>query len=190
MKRSILFSSCLCLMLAAGCANNTVRLQYPVDNPAVVVPAAAPKICVVRLAQAWGGDRAVGSRSDGSDFVPDSDVQDWITHSLAVALNRQGLNANTAYSEEAARAAGCANILTGEIQQVRLTEKSMTEYESAMRVSLRLETPKSGVWRNSFSSGLSRTVVPLSSVPENLLAESLKDITDAMAKAVKEKLQP
>lgn len=190
MKRCTFFALCLCLLLTAGCAKNTVRLLYPVDDPAVVPPVGATKVCVVRLEQAWGGDRSVGVRSDGSDFVPDSDVQDWLTHSLAVSLSRQGLNASTAYSESAARAAGCTNIVTGEIQQVRLTEKSMTSYECAMRVVLHLDTPKGRIWKNSFSSGLSRTVVPFSSVPEDMLAESLKDISDAMATGVREKLQP
>ncbi len=190
MKRSAFLVLVLCLAVTAGCAKNTVRLLYPSEDPAVVPAAAATKICVVRLGQAWGGDRSVGARSDGSEFVPDSDVQDWMTHSLAVALNRKGLNANTAYSESAARAAGCTNILTGEIQQVRLTEHSMTSYECAMRVVLSLETPKGRIWKNSFSSGVSRTVVPLSSAPDDVLAENMKDITDAMAQAVKEKLEP
>ncbi len=180
----------LCLALCAGCAKNTVRLLYPTDDPAVVAPVAARQICVVRLAQAWGGTRAVGERSDGSEFLPNSDVQDWMTHSLAVALSRQGLKANTAPSEAAARAAGCTNILTGEIQQINLQEKSMTSYDCSMRVVLHLQTPKGQVWKNTFSSSLARTVVPFSSVPEEMLSETLNDLTGAMAKAVKEKLQP
>ncbi len=188
MKRSALSALLLCLLLS-GCAKNTVRLAYPEEAPSVP-SAAAPRICVVRLAQAWGGDPSVGVREDGSQFMPDSDVQDWLTHSLAVALTRQGLNAGTSYSESAARAAGCTTILTGEIQQVRLTERSLTSYESSMRVVLNLDTPKGRIWKNSFSSGVTRTVVPLSSAPDDVLTENMKDITDSMARAVKEKLYP
>ena len=58
-----------------------------------------------------------------------------------------------------------------------------------MRATVTVKEAKKNLLTRSFSSSLSRRVVPLSSVPEEMLSETLRDLVTPMARAVNEQVR-
>lgn len=182
-----------CLVLAlplGGCAHNTIPLADSPEQREIIPTVGAPRVCVVLLADARATPD-LGVRSDGSAFVTDADVRAWVSQALAAALSRQELAVSTATSESEARNAGARFLVTGTIDAIQLQEESSTDYSCSMRASIQLRDGKNSLFRNSFSSALSRRlIVPLPSVPQEIMTENLDDLVRPIALAVKQKLLP
>ena len=179
----------LCAAFLAGCAQNTVRLVYTAPEANTIPTAGAPEVTVVPFAD-LRAKPPVGQRSDGTDFMPSSSVSEWVTHALVTELSRDGIIATTAASETQARSAGAKYIVTGTVDEVWLTEQSSTEYSSRMRGSVAVKGEKKAMATRSFTSSLSRRVVPLSSVPQEMLSETMRDLVLPMVKVVRENVKP
>lgn len=177
----------VCALAAAACASSTVRLVHSSPAEATIPAAGAPEVAVVTFADNRSSP-PVGRRSDGSDFMPGSSVADWVTHALATELSRTGVIVTVAGSEAEALAAGARHIVTGSIDTVWLAEKSATEYDARLNGALSLKSRERTLFTRSFSSALSRRVVPVSSVPQEMLSEALQEMAAPMARAVYEKL--
>lgn len=186
------FSAALALMsvlLLAGCAKNTVHLIYTPSTENTIPISGSPSVAVVTFADKRPTP-PVGQRSNGSDFMPSSNVSDWVTHALATELSQQGLIVTLAGSEPQARASGAKFVVTGSIDEIWLTEKkASTEYDARMRATVIVKDAKKSLLTRSFSSTLSRRVVPLASVPEEMLSETLRDLVSPMARAVNEQVR-
>ncbi len=173
--------------LLIGCAQNTVPLVYssPAENTLPI--AGAPSVCVVAFTDQRFSP-PIGQRSDGTDFMPQSDVSAWFTQALGTEIAREGIVVTRAASEAEAKSSHADYIVTGTVDEVWLTEKSSTEYETRLRSTLVIKSGQKNLFSRSFSSSLSRRVVPGSSVPKELLTESLSDLVTPMARAVYEKV--
>lgn len=186
--RSPVLLALLSVLLLAGCAQNTVRLVYTPSTENTIPLSGSPAVSVVAFTDKRVSP-PVGQRSNGSDFMPSSSVSDWITHSLASELSQQGLVVTLADSEAQAQASGAKYMVTGSIDEIWLTEKSSTDYDARMRATVTVKEAKKNLLTRSFSSALSRRVVPLSSVPEEMLSETLRDLVTPMARAINEQVR-
>lgn len=176
----------LLLALTAGCAQNTVRLIYT-PKESGIPSASAPKISVVQFKDARP-KQEIGQRSDGSPFIASSSVAEWVSHAFASELSRLGMVVTFAQTEEQAWASGATYVASGVIEEVWLTEQSSTSYHCAMRGTAILKDSRSTLVNNAFSSSLARRVVPMSSVPQEMLSESAGDLVNRMAHAIQQKL--
>lgn len=183
---SVLFAL-LCFLLT-GCAQNTVKLVYTPTTENSLPAAGSPSVSVVAFADKRSSP-PVGQRGNGSDFMPSSSVSDWVTHSLATELSNLGLIVSLAETEAQALASGAKHVVTGAIDEIWLTEKSSTEYDARMRATVMVKEAKTTTLTRTFSSALSRRVVPLSSVPQEMLSETLHDLVVPMARAVNEQVR-
>lgn len=186
--RSPALLALLSILLLAGCAQNTVRLVYTPSTENTIPLSGSPSVAVVAFADKRSSP-PVGQRSNGSDFMPSSSVSEWITHSLASELSQLGLIVTQADSEAQAQASGAKYVVTGSIDEIWLAEKSSTDYDARMRATVTVKEAKKNLLTRSFSSSLSRRVVPLSSVPEEMLSETLRDLVTPMARAVNEQVR-
>ena len=177
---------CLAILLMA-CAQNTVRLVYEPAKAPAIPPAGAPQISVIQFKDARSHPE-IGQRSGGGPFIASSSVGEWYSHAFATELAQLGMVVTFAVSEEQARSSGATYVATGVIEEVWLTEQSSTSYQCVMRASLILKDTRSTMLSNSFSSSLARRVVPLSSVPQEMLSETAGDLANRMAYAVQQKL--
>ena len=177
------------MLLLAGCAQNTVRLVYTPADPEMVPQSKAPSICVVAV-QDIRTKTAIGERSDGTEFLPESSVAAWFTQSIAAELTRQGFVVTTAPTEAVAAQGPAQYILISTIQDVWLKENSSTLYDCKMTLSIVLKGRSTPAITNTFNSSLSRRVVPLSKVPSEMLTEAMGDIVRPLAHFIKIKVMP
>ena len=177
------------VFLLAGCAQNTVRLVYTPAEPEMAPQSQAPTICVVAV-QDMRSKTAIGERSDGTEFLPESSVAAWFTQSIAAELTRQGFVVTTAPTEAVAAQSGSQFVLLSTLQEVWLKENSSTLYECKMTLSIVLKRKNAPAITNTFNSSLSRRVVPLSKVPSEMLAEAMGDIVRPLAHFIRQKAMP
>ena len=170
-----------------GCAQNTVRLVYTPSVENSIPLAGAPSVSVVTFADKRSSP-PIGRRDNGSDFMPSSSVSDWVTHSLATELSQLGLVVTMADSEALALASNASFLVTGSIDEIWLTEKSSTDYDARMRGTITVKSSQKTLLTRSFSSALARRVVPLSSVPQEMLSETLREMILPMARAANEQI--
>ena len=187
--RPPLFFALMGALLLLGCAKNTVPLVYSSPSTENTIPlTGSPTVSVVTFMDKRGSP-PIGQRDNGSDFMPSSSVTDWVTHSLATELSQLGLIVTLADSEAQAESSGAKYVVTGSVDEIWLTEKSSTDYEARMRATVTIKSGKKALLTRSFSSALSRRVVPLSSVPQEMLSETLRDLIIPMARAANEQVR-
>ena len=182
------FLSLLGVLFLAGCAQNTVPLVYTPSAENTIPLSGAPAVAVVTFTDKRTSP-PVGKRDNGSDFMPSSNVNDWVTHSLGTELSQLGLVVTLADSEAQAQHSGAGYVVTGSVDEVWLTEKSSTEYDARMRATITVKQARKSLFSRSFSSTLSRRVVPVSSVPQEMLSETLRDLVTPMARAINEQVR-
>ena len=176
---------CLLLfLLLPGCAQNVVSLDYPPPKEAVVPNAGASTLCVVQFADKRT-QLAIGQRRDGGDFQPRTDVASWVSRAMADELAQVGLSVTYAENMAAAMASHPRYIVTGIINEIWLTENSLTRYTSAMHVTIALLRGEgSHITKNNYQSTFSQTVMPTSDVPQTMLSEGLVDLLRPAARNI------
>ena len=177
----------LLFVFLTGCATSAVPLTYAPSKEEVIPIAGAPTISVVTFTDART-ETAVGIRSDGTAFTADGPVADWVSQALATELTRLGYVVTFAPTEAQAKRSGATYVVTGKVEEVWLTEVSSTSYEGRMRVAVQLHKNQLQLMKNTFNSSLTRRVVPLSSVPKEVLAETLRDLVTPMTLAIRQKI--
>lgn len=168
-----------------GCAQNTVPLVYNSPSENTIPAAGAPTVCVVAFTDNRSA-ATIGVRSDGTDFMPNSDVRTWVTQALGTEIARRGLIVTRAGTEAEAKSSGASYIVLGSVDEIWITEKHVAEYETRMRSTLTLKRGSKTVLNQSFSTSLARRVAVGPNVPKELLSEAVADLAGPMARTVYE----
>ncbi len=176
-------------VLLSGCAQNVVHLVYPAPKEAVTPKAGSPSVCVV-LFEDRRGKAEIGERRDGGKFQPRTNVASWISRAMADELAQTGLTVTYADDLSQAKASNPAYILTGVIDEVWLTENSLTRLTCTMRVTLSLLRGNgSYITKNNYHSTFSQTVIPTSDAPQSILSEGLIDLLRPAARNIERSLK-
>lgn len=178
----------LALVLLSGCARSDLTLKYVSPPPEVFPQAGSTQVCVVRT-EDGRSSRNLGSRSDGSGFSTSSDVEGWVSHALAAELARQGVAVTTANSVEEAKARGAKVILRSRIDEISLNEASSISYSCSMRLYAELlDQHGAAFFQNTFTSSISKQVVPMPGVAEDILKEALEELVRPAGARVAQKV--
>jgi len=169
----------LFVMSACG-SGSTVRLLYrPAEAPNI--PAStAPSLCVVQLKDVRTNSY-IGVRHDATPFIPNGEVPEWVTRSLAEAFTRQGLRVTQAQNLEAARLPQPQYIVQGELQEVWIRESGRTEITASVKVHISVVGHKGKLINESVMSSLSRQGLLGSSAAEELLYNTLQELVQSVA---------
>ena len=166
--------------LSACGSGGTVRLLYrPADAPAI--PAStAPGLAVVQIKDVRTNSY-IGVRHDNSPFVPNGDVPEWVTRSLAEAFTRLGLRVTHAKNLETARSSQPEYIMTGELQELWIRESSRTDISAGVKVFISVTGHKGRLINESVMSSLSRQGLLGRSAAEELLYNTLQELVQSVA---------
>lgn len=175
-------------LLCCACAKSTVPLVYSSSAETTLPTAGASTVLVVPFTDSRPIAQ-IGKRSDGSDFMPDSNLSNWVTHALIAELSRSGIIVVATESEARAFTGGARYVATGSLDDVWLEEKSPTEYEARILATLALKTPERTLFTRSYRSSISKRVLPLPSAPEEVLADALRELALPMVQTIKEHLR-
>lgn len=171
--------------LAACGPSNTVRLLPPPPLPASTIPAPnAPGVCVVNFKDDRLDPMSIGIRRDGSAFTTTGDVPLWLSRALADELARKGFRVTFAMNASQARSSNPDYIVTGAVNEVWLKENSATEMSVQMRISCTLASRKGKIWTESSNSSQSRSSLPSGASADNLLLDTLRDLTQPVAQKI------
>lgn len=176
MKLARFFAVLVAAFFFAACApKNVVHLGYP-EAEAPAQAAGKARVYIVDFDDKRENG-AVGERLNGEKILPRTSVARWLAASLAEELRRAGYAAVVTESMEQAVGQRPDFIVTGEIEEVRLTETSITRYTGAIRASVTLRAGNGEiVTKNSYSSVYSKAVLPIYGVPQTLLDEALAEM--------------
>ena len=170
----------LALTLAACGPSSTVRLLYRPADASLIPSPTAPAISVVQFKDARSNSY-VGVRKDNSPFIPNGQVPEWVSRSLADELNRQGLRVTYATSLELARAAQPEYILTGELQELWIRESSSTDIAANIKALISVTSHRGKLFNEHMTSSQSRQGLPSSSNAEELLFNTVQELVQAAA---------
>ena len=178
---------CVVSMSMAACAENRVPLVYsaPAENMLPVFN--APSVCIVTF-EDKRPVTTIGQRSNKTEFTTESDVREWFTQALGTEIARMGIVVMRAGSAAEAKKSGARFVITGSVDEVWITEKYMAAYETRMSSSALLKNGKIVKLDQRFSSNMSRRLVG-SSVPRDILSDTVSDLARTMARAVYDQIQ-
>lgn len=175
----LLLLPALFLLNACG-PSGTVRLLYrPADATLIPAPT-APSISVVQFKDVRTNSY-IGTRKDNSPFVPNGNVAEWVSRSLADELNRQGLRVTYTQNLESARAAQPRYILTGELQEAWIRETSSTDISAGIKVFVAVSGHRGKLVNEGMSSSQSRQGLPDSTAAEEILYNTVQELVRAAA---------
>lgn len=183
MKKLWLFGLLLVMSLAMACGPaNTVRLLYsPADQTNLPRPG-APRVAVVMLTDKRTTPN-LGIKSDGSAFVSNTSVADWVSRSVGEELTKLGPQVSYSTSMAAATAAKPDYIISGTINEVWLKENNPTSLEAIIRISISLANNKGVIYSENLRSAQQKQGLPRSTAADSLLADTLREtLAPAMAK--------
>ena len=164
-------------LLLLGCASNIVSLSYPSLQPTdIPYPSRAISVCVVDFTNKRP-EAAIGKRQNGEKLLPRTPVERWLATGLAIELQQAGFHMMMAETEAEAIAMNADYLVTGESEEVWLTETSITRYTGIIRSSISLHDGKgTHITRNAYNSVYSKTVLPLYATPQTLLDDALVEM--------------
>ena len=181
--------SCFVMLFAAlaltGCLakNDDVRLLYDTQVPQAVPAATAPRIVVVQF-EDKRTTADLGLRKDGTAFQSSASVSGWVTQALADELAARGAQVSVALSMAQAQMNQPQYIVTGTVENVQLTEKSLTTCQAAIRLQTHLYSNMQSTVTRSFSSQFEKTGIPGAKLGEATLSGALAEALGNAATAV------
>lgn len=181
--------SCFVMLFAAlaltGCLakNDDVRLLYDTQVPQAVPAATAPRIVVVQF-EDKRTTADLGVRKDGTAFQSSASVSGWVTQALADELAARGAQVSVALSMAQAQMNQPQYIVTGTVENVQLTEKSLTTCQAAIRLQTHLYSNMQSTVTRSFSSQFEKTGIPGAKLGEATLSGALAEALGNAATAV------
>lgn len=180
----------LAVLMLSGCAGSIVSLSYRPQALEAVKPSTTAKVCVILfedLRDVW----EIGVRRDEkTPFYAGSPVNEWISRSLAEQLASAGVTVLYAKDREEALHSGADFLVSGELEELWLKQNALTYYTCLMRVTISLSKgDEKHVRKNSFSSTLSRTVLPFSSTPREVLGDCLRELLVPAAEKIVQSLR-
>lgn len=174
------------LLPACGPSNN-VKLIYTPGPSSVLPQPEAPRVTVVMFDD-QRSKQTIGERKDGSAFTPSSLIADWVARSLGDELGRQGSQVSYATTMGQAKAANPEYLVSGVVREVWITENSPTSLTATIRVSVTVSNKKGVIYSENLSSSQERQTLPLSSVADKLLSDTLRDLLVPAAKKIQQQL--
>ena len=163
-------------LLLSGCAGNIIALSYPSAQHAPPAISRGISVCIVDFADKRP-DSAIGKRQNGEKLLPRTPVERWLATGLALELQRAGFNTMMAETVHEALAMNADYIVTGDSEEVCLTETSITRYTGIIRASISLLDGRgTHITRNAYNSVYSKTVLPIYGVPQTLLDDALAEM--------------
>lgn len=160
---------CLAPLLLTGCAGRVVPLEYfaaQVTPPRCSVPVAVLKMTDAR------STTALGTNKDGQSFLADPSVPvaDWVSYALYQELKANGCQAQ--YHTLPQDLEG--TVITGEVQEVNLTQKDATSYKCSIKMRLKILKNGKEVMIQQFGGEIDKVYVPSSDNPKKTLTECLQ----------------
>ncbi|CAK7071695.1 MAG: hypothetical protein DELT_01925 [Desulfovibrio sp.] len=172
------FSAVLALALMCfACAHgNVVHLSYPIAPEASAIPPKNIRVCVVDFKNNRQSG-AIGERLNGEKLMPRTPVERWLASALANELRYAGYQAVVTETYEEALESRPDYIVTGNAEEVWLSETSRTRYTGTVRARISLRDGKGGyITQNEYNSVYSKTSLPVYGVPQSLLGEALVEM--------------
>lgn len=183
--RNVLFLVLLAFLATACGPANSVRLLPPPFQEGAVLPGPkAPRVTVVAFEDKRQDMTVIGSRRDNTAFVTNDSVTQWISKALADELARNGLQVSYADSVNQARAGNPDYMVTGDVDQVWLREKSATDLSTQMRVNYSVANRQSRIYRETLNASQSRTVMPTGSAADTIMLDTLRELIKPMAQKI------
>ena len=183
--RNVLFLVLLAFLATACGPANSVRLLPPPFQEGAVLPGPkAPRVTVVAFDDKRQDMTVIGSRRDNTAFVTNDSVTQWISKALADELARNGLQVSYSDSVNQARAGNPDYLVTGDVDQVWLREKSATDLSTQMRVNYSVANRQSRIYKETLNASQSRTVMPTGSAADNIMLDTLRELIKPMAQKI------
>ena len=183
--RNVLFLVLLAFLATACGPANSVRLLPPPFQEGAVLPGPkAPRVTVVAFDDKRQDMTAIGSRRDNTAFVTNDSVTQWISKALADELARNGLQVSYSDSVSQARAGNPDYLVTGDVDQVWLREKSATDLSTQMRVNYSVANRQSRIYKETLNASQSRTVMPTGSAADTIMLDTLRELIKPMAQKI------
>lgn len=183
--RNVLFLVLLAFLATACGPANSVRLLPPPFQEGAVLPGPkAPRVTVVAFEDKRQDMSVIGSRRDNTAFVTNDSVTQWISKALADELARNGLQVSYADSVNQAKAGNPDYLVTGDVDQVWLREKSATDLSTQMRINYAVANRQSRIYSETLNASQSRTVMPMGSAADNIMLDTLREIIKPMAQKI------
>ena len=183
--RNVLFLVLLAFLATACGPANSVRLLPPPFQEGAVLPGPkAPRVTVVAFYDKRQDMTVIGSRRDNTAFVTNDSVTQWISKALADELARNGLQVSYSDSVNQARAGNPDYLVTGDVDQVWLREKSATDLSTQMRVNYSVANRQSRIYKETLNASQSRTVMPTGSAADNIMLDTLRELIKPMAQKI------
>ncbi len=169
---------CLVALLMVGCGpSNHVRLRYTSAQPAQPLWSNAAPVAIIPFTDARS-TQTIGTRADGTDFVPLTSVADWMTQALADELSRQGLQVRILSARE--DATPDERVLSGEVRQVWLTQQNIVDYTIRMEATL----AEGDAPPTTYRAEEQRQSVPSENVADRHLEETLRSLISSMVRDI------
>ena len=183
--RNVLFLVLLAFLATACGPANSVRLLPPPFQEGAVLPGPkAPRVTVVAFDDKREDMTVIGSRRDNTAFVTNDSVTQWISKALADELARNGLQVSYSDSVNQARAGNPDYMVTGDVDQVWLREKSATDLSTQMRVNYSVANRQSRIYKETLNASQSRTVMPTGSAADKIMLVTLRELIKPMAQKI------
>ncbi|SCM72945.1 hypothetical protein [Desulfovibrio sp. 86] len=183
--RNVLFLVLLAFLATACGPANSVRLLPPPFQEGAVLPGPkAPRVTVVAFEDKRQDMTVIGSRRDNTAFVTNDSVTQWISKALADELARNGLQVSYSDSVSQARAGNPDYLVTGDVDQVWLREKSATDLSTQMRVNYSVANRQSRIYKETLNASQSRTVMPTGSAADTIMLDTLRELIKPMAQKI------
>lgn len=182
----LLVGLAVCTVMLTACGpSNTVRL-LPLKPASSVLPApTAPTISIVNFTDKRADPSSLGQRRDKSYFSTMDNATTWLGHSIADELSAKGYQVTYAGSAAEAAKGNPDYLLTGSLEELRVTEKSATSFETSMRVKYRLANHHKTLVTETLMAEQNKTSLPSSNAVEGLLKDTLRDIVGPMTDKVR-----
>ena len=185
--KKITVSGLLIVLVAAGLSGCSVKSSVQLNyQPAGINMTDCDKsIAVVELVD-QRGEEAVGKTNEGKLFYGEKSVAEWISKALYEELTNGGCRAQ--YHEKEYDF-DTDYILIGAIQEVFVTQASLTKYNARMQLKIVLKSGDQQVFERQFSSNYSKRTVFSPGVNSKVLTEVLQGMMKEVVPEVRNHMQ-
>ncbi len=181
-KYLLLFASCLFIF---ACASNDIRLLYPENANS---SAHSDKHVVLVYFQDVRKNPNLGIKTDNSAFLASSNISDWVTKSLGNELNKLGISVSYVDSlEDAKEKSGF--VVNGKITELWINQTAITSLTTNIKLDLELFNNLRPLFTEHLSASQNGEFIVSSSNIENILYNTLSDITSPAAHKILESMK-
>lgn len=171
-------------LTACGPGNNVQLLPAPPIEAASLPAPNAPSVSIVSFADKRLNPEVLGKRRDGSAFTTNNDVAQWLSRALADELARRGLRVTFAMNTAQARSGNPDYLVTGEIEQVWLSEISRVELSCQLRVKCSLANRKGRIWTETTNASQTHGGLLGGSATDALLQDTMHELIQPIAQKI------